>query len=98
MCRNLKANPSITCSLFVTMQRKAAPCFRVTKTASTRALFANMNSQFFYVQLNFRPKIGADRVPLIIQHEAVVEISEGTRSAQAIRKHKGEFEREGDRS
>jgi hypothetical protein len=33
-----------------------------------------MNSQFFYVQLNFRPKIGADRVPLIKQHEAVVEV------------------------
>ena len=33
-----------------------------------------MNSQFFYVQLNFRPKIGAERVPLIKQHEAVVEV------------------------
>jgi hypothetical protein len=33
-----------------------------------------MNSQFFYVQLNFRPKIGVDRVPSIKQHEAVVEI------------------------
>ena len=33
-----------------------------------------MNSQFFYVQLNFRPKIGTDRVPLIKQHEAVVEV------------------------
>jgi len=33
-----------------------------------------MDSQFFYVQLNFRPKIGTDRVPLIKQHEAVVEV------------------------
>jgi hypothetical protein len=33
-----------------------------------------MNSQSFYVQLNFRPKIGTDRVPLIKQHEAVVEV------------------------
>jgi hypothetical protein len=33
-----------------------------------------MNSQFFYVQLNFRPKIGTDRVPLIKQHETVVEV------------------------
>jgi len=33
-----------------------------------------MSSQFFYVQLNFRPKIGAERVPLIKRHEAVVEV------------------------
>ena len=33
-----------------------------------------MYSQFFYVQLNFRPKLGTDRVPLIKQHEAVVEV------------------------
>jgi len=33
-----------------------------------------MSSQFFYVQLNFRPKIGVERVPLIKQHEAVVEV------------------------
>jgi|ERR1700722_6993831 hypothetical protein len=33
-----------------------------------------MSSQFFYVQLNFRPKIEAERVPLIKQHEAVVEV------------------------
>ena len=33
-----------------------------------------MSSQFFYVQLNFRPKIGADRMPLIKHHEAVVEV------------------------
>ncbi len=34
----------------------------------------NMNSQFFYVQLKFNPKIGTDRVPLTKQHEAVVEV------------------------
>jgi hypothetical protein len=33
-----------------------------------------MNSQSFYVQLNFRPKIGTERVPLIKQHETVVEV------------------------
>jgi hypothetical protein len=33
-----------------------------------------MSSQFVYVQLNFGPKIGAERVPLIKQHEAVVEV------------------------
>ena len=33
-----------------------------------------MSSQFFYVQLNFRPKIEAERMPLIKQHEAVVEV------------------------
>jgi hypothetical protein len=33
-----------------------------------------MSSQFFYVQLNFRPKIEAERLPLIQQHEAVVEV------------------------
>jgi hypothetical protein len=33
-----------------------------------------MNSQSFYVQLNFRPKIGTERVPQIKQHETVVEV------------------------
>ena len=33
-----------------------------------------MSSQFFYVQLNFRPEIGADRMSLIKHHEAVVEV------------------------
>ena len=33
-----------------------------------------MSSQFFYVQLKFIPKMGIDRVPVITQHEAVVEV------------------------
>jgi hypothetical protein len=33
-----------------------------------------MNSQFFYVQLKFRPKIENDSVPMTKQHEAVVEV------------------------
>jgi len=33
-----------------------------------------MSSQFFYVQLKFTPKMGIDRVPVITQHEAVVEV------------------------
>ena len=36
--------------------------------------FRNMSSQFFYVQLKFRPKIGTDRMPVTRQHEAVVEV------------------------
>ena len=36
--------------------------------------FRNMSSQFFYVQLKFTPKMGIDRVPVITQHEAVVEV------------------------
>jgi hypothetical protein len=34
----------------------------------------NMNSQFSYVQLNFRPKIGTDGVLPIKQHETIVEV------------------------
>jgi hypothetical protein len=33
-----------------------------------------MSSQFFYVQLKFTPKMGTERVPVITQHEAVVEV------------------------
>ena len=33
-----------------------------------------MSSRFFYVQLKFIPKMGIDRVPVITQHEAVVEV------------------------
>jgi hypothetical protein len=33
-----------------------------------------MSSQFFYVQLKFRPKIGTDTVPMIKRHEAVAEV------------------------
>src|SRR5258705_5639873 len=37
MCKNSNANPSITCSPFVTPQKKTAPYIRITQTAYTQA-------------------------------------------------------------